>query len=134
MIATQSNSGYAWGVTPAKYAYRKAAVLPIQAPQRRPFSKPIAKTQPGAVIALRTVKPNPYPSGPGREAMDGLPPMDPSRMISGPEPSMGDAAIRLFKLLAWFEICLTDRKLDSEVYVTECRIREQAAHIIGFLA
>nr|WP_319564222.1 hypothetical protein [uncultured Rhodoferax sp.] len=47
---------------------------------------------------------------------------------------MGDAAKRLFKLLAWFEICITDRQLDSEVYVTECRIREQAAHIIGFLA
>lgn len=134
MIATQSNSGYAWGVTPAKYAYRKAAVMQIQAPQRRPFLKPITKTQPGTVIALTTVKPNPYPSGPGREAMDGLPPMDPSRLISMPEPSMGDAAKRLFKLLAWFEICINDRQLDSEVYLTECRIREQATHIIGFCA
>ncbi len=60
--------------------------------------------------------------------------MDKNRLISMPEPSMGDAAKRLFKLLAWFEICITDRQLDSEVYVTECRIREQAAHIIGFLA
>lgn len=47
---------------------------------------------------------------------------------------MSDAAIRLFKLKAWFEICINDRKFDSEVYLTECRIREQAAHIIGFLA
>jgi hypothetical protein len=66
--------------------------------------------------------------------MDGLPPMPANRMISLPEPSMGDGAARLFQLLRWMDICLAERNLDSEVYLTECRIREQAAQIIGFMA
>ncbi len=75
-----------------------------------------------------------FPGTLNPEAMDTLPPMDPARLISWPDPGLSDAAKRLFQLMAWLEICLNDRKFDAEVYLTECRIREQAAHIIGFLA
>jgi hypothetical protein len=83
---------------------------------------------------MKTPKIFQFPSTLKPEAMDTLPPMAADRLLSRPEPAMSDAAKRLFQLQAWMEICLNDRRLDGEVYVTECRLREQAAHIIGFLA
>ena len=44
---------------------------------------------------------------------------------------MSDAAKRLLMLQTWLEVCLTDKRLDAEAYLTQCRIREQAAYIIG---
>lgn len=79
-------------------------------------------------------RPSPYSTGLKPEAIDKFPPMDPSRLISRPEPGMGESAKRLFTLKWWLKECLLDKKLDAEVYTTECRLREQAAFIIGYLA
>lgn len=116
------------------FAGRQAAPSPILPKERRPFSKPKADLQPGSGSALKTAQIIAFPSTLKPEAMDTLPPMDPARLISRPEPAMSDAAKRLFMLKWWLEECYLDRKLDGDLYTTECRLREQAAHIIGFLA
>ena len=66
--------------------------------------------------------------------MSELPPMEPHRIIRCHAPSMGPGAKRLHMLRTWLEVCYTDRKYDDQVYPTECRLREQAAALIGFLA
>jgi len=130
MTRTYAHGGHSW----AQPTYRKTQPAPIAPPPRRPFSKSKTELQPGSGSTLTTAQIIQFPSTIKPEAEDKLPPMPAHRLISRPEPAMSDAAIRLFKLKAWFEICINDRQFDSEVYVTECRIREQAAHIIGFLA
>jgi hypothetical protein len=47
---------------------------------------------------------------------------------------MSAAASHFHMLRARLEICLSHRKYDGDVYLTECRLREQAAYIIGYLA
>lgn len=47
---------------------------------------------------------------------------------------MSSPAKRLFMLIYWLEVCQRSRHLDEESFLTECRIREQASHLIGFLA
>lgn len=54
--------------------------------------------------------------------------------VSKPGRTMSDSAIRLLRLKGWLDICLADKNLESEVYTTECRLREQAAYIIGWCA
>lgn len=130
MTRTYAHGGHSW----AQPAYRKTQPAPIAPPPRRPFSKSKTELQPGSGSTLTTAQIIQFPSTIKPEAEGKLSPMAAHRLISRPEPAMSDAAIRLFKLKAWFEICINDRKFDAEVYVTECRIREQAAHIIGFLA
>ncbi len=130
MTRTYEHGGRSW----EQPAYRKTQLEPIAPPPRGPFSKSKTELQPGSGSTLTTAQIIQFPSTIKPEAEDKLPPMAAHYLISRPEPAMSDAAIRLFKLKAWFEICINDRQFDSEVYVTECRIREQAAHIIGFLA
>ena len=134
MSITNQAHPYAWWSTPTQRAHHGSASTPIAPPARRPFSKPKADLQPGSGSPLKTAQIIPFPSTLKPEAMDTLPPLDPALLISWPDPGMGDAARRLFQLKDWLEVCFNDRRLDSEVYVTECRLREQAAHIIGFLA
>lgn len=54
--------------------------------------------------------------------------------VSKPGRTMSDSAIRLLRLKGWLEICQADGRFESEVYETECRLREQAAFIIGWCA
>lgn len=86
------------------------------------------------LVSQPKARPSPYSKGLKLEAMDKFPPMDSSRLISKPETRMSESAKSLLKLKWWLEECLLDRKLDAEVYTTECRLREQAAFIIGYLA
>ena len=76
-----------------------------------------------------------YSTGLKPEAIDTLPPLDPQFLYSRPQSGMGDSARRLFELKAWFDICCTDRRFEfKDVQLAEFRIREQAAHIIGYFA
>lgn len=134
MNRQHARGGFSWGNTPAQRAYRQSVAAPIAPQQRRPFSKPKADLQPGSDSSLKTAQIIAFPSTLKPEAMGTLPPMDPARLISRPEPAMSDGAKRLFMLKWWLEECYRDRKLDGDLYTTECRLREQAAHIIGFLA
>lgn len=60
--------------------------------------------------------------------------MDPDRIIRAHTPSMSDGAKRLHILRTWFEVCCTDRRYDSETLLTEQSLREQAGHLIGWMA
>lgn len=134
MTRNPAHAGFSWGNTPAQRAYRQSAAAPIAPQQRRPFSKPKTDLQPGSGSPMKTAQIIPFPSTLKPEAVDTLPPMEAHRLISRPEPTMSDAAKRLFMLKWWLEECYRDRTLDADAYTTECRLREQAAHIIGFLA
>ena len=129
-----AHAGFSWGSTPAQRAYRQSAPALIAPQQRRPFSKPKAELRPGSGSPLKTAQIIPFSSTLKPEAVDTLPPMEARRMISRPEPTMSDAAKRLFMLKWWLEECYRDRNLDADAYTTECRLREQAAHIIGYFA
>ena len=100
----------------------------------KPFETPIARPQGRAASTTKTVINSPYSTGLKPEAMDKLPPLDEKWILRSyrPEQKMSDAALELFRLKRWLEICRNDSWLHSEVYVTECRIREQAAFIIGY--
>ena len=63
--------------------------------------------------------------------MNACTPLAAHLVISRPRAGMSDAAKRLLFLQTWLEVCLTDKRLDAEAYLTQCRIREQAAYIIG---
>lgn len=140
-LAVRAGTAVAWGAIMSRayahsgysFARRQSAPEPIAQPSRRPFSKPITHAQTCVVLPFKSVKNSPYSTGLKPEAIDKLPPMDPARLISRPEPAMSDAAKRLFMLKWWLEECFKDRRLDAEVYPTECRLREQASHIIGYL-
>lgn len=86
------------------------------------------------VLAFKKGPASPYSTGLKPEAVDKLPPMEAHRLLSMPEPAMSDAAKRLFMLKSWLEVCYNDRRYDADAYTTECRLREQAAHIIGYFA
>ena len=100
----------------------------------KPFETHIARSPSNAVSTAKAVTNSPYSTGLKPEAMDKLPPLDEKWILRyyRAEPKMSDAALELFRLKRWLEICRNDNWLHSEVYVTECRIREQAAHIIGY--
>lgn len=77
--------------------------------------------------------------------MEHLQPIDPRRLLSRPEPSMSESARRLHELKSWLATCTRgghwadtrggdSKRYDEEAFTTECRLREQAAHIIGFMA
>ena len=134
VITSPTPSGFAWRAAPVQRARLAQLAAPVAPPQRKPFSKPKADLQPGSGSPLKTAKVYPYSTGLKPEAIDKLPPLDPKWILSGPEQTMGDAAIELFRLKRWLETCLNNRRFDSEVFVTECRIREQAAFIIGYFA
>jgi len=51
-----------------------------------------------------------------------------------PEPRMSDDAKRLHQLKWLLTDYQSDRRYDRDAYVTEFRLREQAAFLIGFLA
>lgn len=129
-----AHAGFSWGNTPAQRAYRQSAPAPIAPQQRRPFSKPKAELRPGSSSPLKTAQVIPFPSTLKPEAMDTLPPMAAHLILSRPEPRMSDAAAHFHMLRIRLQFCLEDRRYDAEVYPTECRLREQAAHIIGYFA
>lgn len=120
------------------FARRQSAQEPIAPPPRRPFSKPKTNLQPGSDSHLKMAQiiqfPSSTPSTIKPEAMDKLPPMAVHLIHSRPEPRMSDAAKHFHMLRIRLQFCLEDRRYDAEVFPTECRLREQAAYIIGYLA
>ncbi|MDO8774830.1 MAG: hypothetical protein Q7K57_40215 [Burkholderiaceae bacterium] len=134
MIQRQTPSGFAWRADPAQRTRQAQASPTIAPPTRKPFSKPITNAHAAVVLPFKTAKSSPYSTGLKPGALDKLPPLDEKWILSRPEPSMGDAACELFRLKSWLHTCLNDRRFDSEVFVTECRLREQAAFIIGYFA
>lgn len=130
MTRSYAHGGHSWALPD----YRKAQPESMVQSQRRPFSQSKTEPQAGSGSTLTTARIIQFPSTIKTEAMDKLPPMAADRLISRPEPAMSDAAKRLFMLKSWLEVCCIDRNHDAEAYTTECRLREQAAHIIGFLA
>lgn len=66
--------------------------------------------------------------------MPNMPPIDPARLFGKPEPIMSESAKYFHMLKFRLELCMEDRKFDDLVYSTECRLREQAAFLIGWMA
>lgn len=134
MIQSPTPSGFAWRAAPVQRARLAQLAAPVAPTKRMPFSKPKADLQPGSESPSKTAKVYQFSGGLKPEAMDKLPPLDTKWILSRPEPTMGDAACELFRLKSWLHTCMNDRRFDSEVFVTECRLREQAAFIIGYFA
>jgi hypothetical protein len=84
-------------------------------------------------LPLPTVKASPYSTGLKPEAVDKLPPIEAHRILSKPAPQMSEAAEHFHMLKMRLDHCLSDRQYDDLVYSTECRLREQAAYLIGYL-
>lgn len=134
MSSTPQAHPYAWWSTPTQRAHHAQAPAPMTKLARRPFSKPKADLQPGLGSPLKAAQIIPFPSPLKPEATDTLPPMAAPLILSRLEPRMSDAAAHFHMLRMRLEFCLADRRYDDEVYPTECRLREQAAHIIGYFA
>lgn len=134
MTPSQTTSGFAWRNSPALSARREQAKVPTAKQQCKPFSKPIAGPLGGVDSHSIAAKNSPYSTGLKPEAMDKLPPLDPKWIISRPEPRMSEAAKHFHMLKFRLELCMEDRRYDDLVYSTECRLREQAAYIIGYRA
>ncbi len=66
--------------------------------------------------------------------MDTLSPSGERLLIGRPPPCMSDGAKRLHMLRTWLEVCHSDPRHDAEAYLTACRLREQAAALIGYMA
>jgi hypothetical protein len=88
--------------------------------------KPFTRVKPAAIV---------LPLGENlSEAAKQSPKLADHWFVSKRGRTLSDSAIYLLRLKGWLEICLEDRKFESEVYLTECRLREQAAFIIGYCA
>ena len=61
-----------------------------------------------------------------------LPAISPPFLISRPVPRMSESAKRLLVLRSWLQTCIESGRRDDEAYLTECRLREQAALLIGY--
>lgn len=100
----------------------------------KPFERPISRPQRVIDSHSKTAKYSPYSTGLKPEAVDKLPPLDPKWMLSKPEPRMSESAQRLHMLRFRLQVCMEERQYDNLVFETECRLREQAACIIGWMA
>jgi hypothetical protein len=131
MTRPQAQGAYALWNTPTQRVYRQAAPSPILPKERRPFSKPKTDQLTGTSSALKTAQIYQFPTSLKAEAADKFPPLEAHQYISRPEPRMSDAAAHFHMLRFRLALCLADRQYDEEAYLTECRLREQAAYIIG---
>jgi hypothetical protein len=132
MIPGPTPSGYAWRANPiqrARQAQESAAFAPKP---RQPFSRPIAELKKATGAPLKTATIFEFPEAAAVVHDEAAPPLADHWFVSKNGRTMSDAAIRLLRLRGWLEICTNDRKFESEAYITECRLREQAAYIIGY--
>jgi hypothetical protein len=113
------------------FARRQAAPSPILPKVRGPFSKPKTDQQTGTGSALKTAQIYQFPDGVKAEEQDAPPLLESPRIISRPEPRMSESAAHFHMLRFRLQLCLEERQYDNEAYLTECRLREQAAYIIG---
>ncbi len=134
VIPGPTPSGYAWRAAPIQRARQAQAAAPFAPPRRQPFSKLKAGLHNGSDSPLKTA--TIYEFSTAVESLTGneSPRLGAHWFASKPGHGMSDCAIRLLRLKGWLEICLADRRFESEAYVTECRLREQAAYIIGYFA
>jgi hypothetical protein len=108
--------------------------LRIPRPALASFSEKTTEHGKVSRLPLPTVKASPYSTGLKPEAVDKLPPIEVHRILSRPAPRMSEAVEYFHMLKRRLEHCLSDRRYDDLVYSTECRLREQAAYLIGYLA
>lgn len=122
MIPAPTPSTIAWAASPIQRARWTQAAAAMPRVRCKPFTKP--KT---ATVELST----------GENLSDEAkqcPKLADHWFVSKRGRTMSEGAIHLLRLKGWLEICQTDRRFESEVYETECRLREQAAFIIGWCA
>lgn len=131
MTRQQARGAYALWNSPTQRVYRQAVPSPIIPKERQPFSKPKTVQQPGSGSALKTAQIYQFPTSLKAEAADKFPPLEAHQYIARPEPRMSDAAAHFHMLRFRLALCLSERHYDEEAYLTECRLREQAAYIIG---
>lgn len=120
-----------WRASPIQRARWAKAATSIARPERMPFSKPKAASRTGSASSLKTAQIFEFPNEvAASDTLKGQP-LAAHWFVSKSGRTLSDSAIRLLRLKGWLEICLADRSLESEVFVTECRLREQAAFIIA---
>lgn len=128
MIPGPTPSGYAWRANPVQRARQAQAAAPFAPQQRKPFSKPKVE---GHASAFKTAQILKFPDTVWQSPADQAPSLAVHCFIRKSGRTMSDSAIRLLRLKDWLEICVNDRRFESEAFTTECRLREQAAFIIG---
>jgi hypothetical protein len=118
-----------------RYLFGKGPTPTIQS--QPALKSPIAVSEFAATSQTAITNParnSPYSTGLKPEAVDKLPPIEAHRILSKPAPQMSEAAEHFHMLKMRLDHCLSDRQYDDLVYSTECRLREQAAYLIGYLA
>lgn len=107
------------------------AAVPVAQPRRMPFTKTISTPTVGRSAAAYTAKVYEFPTAPSVQVRAECQPLAAHWFVSKRGRTLSDRAIYLLRLKGWLEICLADPHFEEQVYVTECRLREQAAYIIG---
>lgn len=120
MIPGPTPPAIAWAASPLQRAKWSQAALSIPRVRRKPLARVKADS-----IEL--------PLGENlSDAAKQCPKLADYWFASKQGRTLSEGAIRLLRLKGWLEICLSDQSLESEVFTTECRLREQAAYIIGW--
>lgn len=132
VIPGATPSAIAVAAHPILGGYGAQVAAPMARVRCKPFEKPISPPQSIVGTHSKTVKYSPYSTGLKPEAIDKLPPLDPKWLLSKPEPRMSESAQRLHMLKFRLQCCMEERKYDDLVFETECRLKEQAAFIIGW--
>lgn len=134
MIPGATPSAITWAPSPIQGTQWPQIAAPTERVRCKPFEKPIAPPQSIVGTHPKTAKYSPYSTGLKPEAVDKLPPLDPKWLISKPDPRMSESAQRLHMLKFRLQCCMEERQYDDLVFETECRLKEQAAFIIGWMA
>ena len=128
MIPGPTPSGYAWHANPIQRARLAQSAQPFAPQQRKPFSKPKIE---GLAPASKTAEVYSFPGTARATPAGQAPRLADHWFIHKTGRPMSDSAVRLLRLKDWLEVCISERQFESQAFTTECRLREQAAFIIG---
>lgn len=131
MIPSPTSSGYAWRARHNHQWCTSEEADAFSLKPKRQILKP--KVEPGAGVysaskAITTFK---FSEVAQPNSVSG-PRLADHWFASKAGRTLSDSAIRLLRLKDRLEICLNDREFESEAFITECRLREEAASIIGY--
>lgn len=122
MIPAPVESTIAWTASPTQRARWTQAAANITRVRCKPFTQALPKPVGSPSEEAPLVAEKQYPR------------LADHWFVAKKGRTLSDSAIHLLRLKGWLEICRDDRRFDSEVYETECRLREQATFIIGWCA
>lgn len=128
VIPGPTPSGYAWRANPIQRARPAQTTQRFAPQQRKPFSMPEAE---GLAPASKTAEVHSFPGAAWATPASQAPRLADHCFIRKSGRTMSDSAVRLLRLKDWLEVCISEPQFESQAFTTECRLREQAAFIIG---